>query len=188
MPSIAAFPWKISENDSPTMARKPARANPCGACSRDDPQPKFALTTRIAAPASFESTVRGRGANLAAFETIRVHPEAHRAAGAPPLESRVGEDLVQPARFGGPAHAAGSGNDERFHVRGDVMASDQPRGLFEIRQPPVGARSDERDVDSRARDARARLESHERERFVAGIGGNRLAHGDGLPGVDPPGD
>jgi hypothetical protein len=47
---MAALPRKISENDSPTMARMPARARPCGACSRDDPDPKFLLTRRIEAP------------------------------------------------------------------------------------------------------------------------------------------
>ena len=50
MPSITELPWKISENDSPMMALKPARARPCGACSRDDPQPKLRLTIRIVAP------------------------------------------------------------------------------------------------------------------------------------------
>ena len=41
---------KISENDSPMMALKPARAMPCGACSRDDPQPKLPFTMRTVAP------------------------------------------------------------------------------------------------------------------------------------------
>ena len=48
-PSATELPKKISENDSPTTARIPRRRIACGACSREDPQPKFALTTRIAA-------------------------------------------------------------------------------------------------------------------------------------------
>ena len=37
-------------NDSPTTALMPQRNRPCGACSRDEPQPKLLLTTRIDAP------------------------------------------------------------------------------------------------------------------------------------------
>ena len=43
MPSATELPKKISENDSPTTAPMPRRRIACGACSRDEPQPKFAL-------------------------------------------------------------------------------------------------------------------------------------------------
>ena len=49
MPSATELPKKISENDSPITARIPRRRIACGACSRDDPQPKFALTSMTAA-------------------------------------------------------------------------------------------------------------------------------------------
>jgi hypothetical protein len=52
-PSTDAFPRKISEKLSPTIARIPKRASPCGACSRDDPHPKLLFTTRTVAPAYF---------------------------------------------------------------------------------------------------------------------------------------
>ena len=48
-PSISELPKKISANDSPTTARIPQRPIACGACSRDDPQPKFAPTSRTRA-------------------------------------------------------------------------------------------------------------------------------------------
>ena len=51
MPSATELPKKISENDSPTTARMPLRRIACGACSRDEPHPKFAFTSRIDAPA-----------------------------------------------------------------------------------------------------------------------------------------
>ena len=57
MPSATELPKKISENDSPTTARKPLRRIACGACSRDDPQPKLRLTTRISAPSKRASTI-----------------------------------------------------------------------------------------------------------------------------------
>ena len=51
MPMASELPKKISENDSPTTAVMPQRRRPCGACSRDDPQPKLRFTTRMEAPA-----------------------------------------------------------------------------------------------------------------------------------------
>ena len=36
---------KISANDSPTTARMPQRKRACGACSREDPQPKLLPTS-----------------------------------------------------------------------------------------------------------------------------------------------
>ena len=40
-PSATELPKKISENDSPTTARMPQRWIACGACSREEPQPKL---------------------------------------------------------------------------------------------------------------------------------------------------
>jgi hypothetical protein len=51
MPSATELPKKISEKDSPTIARMPQRWMACGACSRDEPHPKLPLTIRILAPA-----------------------------------------------------------------------------------------------------------------------------------------
>ena len=50
MPSATELPKKISENDTPITALNPRRRMACGACSRDEPQPKLALTTRTVAP------------------------------------------------------------------------------------------------------------------------------------------
>ncbi|HEY2133165.1 MAG TPA: hypothetical protein VGH36_09345 [Acetobacteraceae bacterium] len=43
IPIETQFPAKISPNDSPAMARIPNRRSPCGACSREEPQPKNAI-------------------------------------------------------------------------------------------------------------------------------------------------
>ena len=45
------LPRKISANDSPTQASMPQRFSACGACSRDEPEPKLSFTSRIRAPA-----------------------------------------------------------------------------------------------------------------------------------------
>src|SRR5688572_32826196 len=50
---------------------------------------------RRAALAPLEVAIRRGGADLAAFETILVHRQTHRAAGAAPVESRRGEDTVE---------------------------------------------------------------------------------------------
>ncbi|SVB66372.1 uncharacterized protein METZ01_LOCUS219226 [marine metagenome] len=50
-PIVVAFPRKISENDSPIHASMPQRFSACGACSRDEPEPKFSFANKIDAPA-----------------------------------------------------------------------------------------------------------------------------------------
>ena len=50
MPSIMQLPKKISPKEPPTMARMPQRMSAWGACSREEPQPKFWPTTSTEAP------------------------------------------------------------------------------------------------------------------------------------------
>src|SRR5438270_11773824 len=61
-------------------------------------------TDEVGAPAGalppLEVAVRGRCAALARREHVRVHAEAHRAAGAAPFEACVDEDPVEPLGFG----------------------------------------------------------------------------------------
>ena len=68
-PSTTELPKKISENDSPMTARMPRRWMACGACSRDEPQPKFALTSSIA-----RAAIRG------IVERVHVAPRRRPAA------------------------------------------------------------------------------------------------------------
>ena len=42
IPLVVQLPKKISPNDPPMMARMPQLMSDCGACSREEPQPKFA--------------------------------------------------------------------------------------------------------------------------------------------------
>src|SRR5438477_34252 len=50
IPSATQFPKKMSANDSPTSALMPQRSSACGACSREEPQPKFLLTIATRGP------------------------------------------------------------------------------------------------------------------------------------------
>src|SRR5438309_832181 len=58
---------------------------------------------------SLEVPVRRGGADLASFEAIRVHRQAHRAAGAAPFETGLEEHAVEPFAFGGGAHRLRAG-------------------------------------------------------------------------------
>src|SRR5438045_4105876 len=50
--------------------------------------------------AAFEVAVGRARATLPGFEDVGVHPEAHRAAGLPPLEARLREDAVEALGLG----------------------------------------------------------------------------------------
>src|SRR4051794_3767592 len=77
----------------------------CGDLRRDQVR-----TPALALPALEVAVGRGGGA-LAGTERVRVHPQAHRAAGEAPLGARVGEDLVQTLGLGGLAHLVGARHD-----------------------------------------------------------------------------
>ena len=110
------------------------------------------------------------------FEPVRIHRQAHRAAGAAPVEASFAEDLVQPFAFGGRGDALRAGHDERPDVAGDVVSGDDARRLAEVGQPAVRARSDEGDVDPCAGDRLPGREAHELQRLgeACAIGRRRL--------------
>jgi hypothetical protein len=47
MASVVELPKKISAKDSAMTPLKPYLRSDCGACSRDEPQPKFTPATRM---------------------------------------------------------------------------------------------------------------------------------------------
>src|SRR4051812_40728333 len=63
---------------------------------------------KVRAPAaplsSFKVAVARRGAALAGPQGVRVHREAHRAAGLAPLEARVAEERIKSFLFGRALH------------------------------------------------------------------------------------
>ena len=150
---------------------------------------------RAALPALEIAVRRGR-ADLAALEAsgfIARHIEqpAPRHSKPASRNTRRGLRARPPART-----PCDPGTTSALHVRRDVMAADDARGLAQIGQARVGARADERDVDPRARDRLAAVEAHELERLVdrrarspastsAGRGSRSSTHTD-WPGIDPP--
>src|SRR5918997_4395573 len=85
-----------------------------------------------AALAALEVAVRGRGAALARRQDVRVHAQAHRAAGAAPVEARGAEDLVEPLGLGLGADLLRAGDDHRLDRRRDPAALDHVRGGAQV--------------------------------------------------------
>jgi hypothetical protein len=125
---------------------------------------------RPAAPslAPLEVPVGRRGAALPRREDVGVHAEAHRAAGEPPLEPRVEEDLVEPLLLRLAAHLCRAGDDERGDPWIDLAALDDRRGGAQVLDPRVRARADEHPVDADLFDPLSRPEIHVLERPLGG--------------------
>src|SRR3954452_14715777 len=77
-----------------------------------------------AALAALEVAVRRRGAALAGREDVGVHPQAHRAARAAPVEAGGAEDLVEALGLGLGLHLDRAGDDHGVHVGGDLAPLD----------------------------------------------------------------
>ena len=88
---------------------------------------------RASLPA-LEVAVRRRRAHLIALELVGIHPQAHRAAGAAPLEAGRAKHLGQPFPLGRSRDADRPGHDERLHVLRHVAALDDARGFAEVGQ------------------------------------------------------
>src|SRR3712207_8224999 len=73
--------------------------------------------------AALEVAVGGGGAALARLEDVRVHAEAHRAAGLPPLEARLAEDAVQPLLLRLELDQRRAGHDHRAHRRAHLLTA-----------------------------------------------------------------
>src|SRR5215212_3775479 len=109
---------------------------------------------------AFEVPVRRRGAPLASFQLVRVHPEAHRAPGGTPFEPGIFEDQVETFGLCLGAYAHGTRHHHGTHTRLDPTPGDNRRRETEIFDPAVRARSDEHRVDRDIAHRRARLEPH----------------------------
>src|SRR3954465_11680056 len=93
--------------------------------------------------APLEVAVRGRGAALAGLEGVGVHPQAHRTAGAAPVEAGGAEDLVEALGLGLGLHLARPGDAHGVHGGGALAPLDHARGRAEVADAAVRARADE---------------------------------------------
>ncbi len=101
-PIIAELPKKMSENDSPTIAWMPQRCSACGACSRDEPQPKLRLTSSTDAPWKCGSSngcdavraLGGRGPGALVLEHVLLEPVEGDRPQEPRRDDAIGVDVV----------------------------------------------------------------------------------------------
>ena len=94
----------------------------------------------LARPA-LEIAVGRRRAALAWFQLVRVHAEAHRAAGVAPVEPGLGEDLIEPLGLSLRADLLSARDDHLVHVRGDPPPLAHQRRGPEVAAPSLGAGS-----------------------------------------------
>ncbi|MPL60950.1 hypothetical protein SDC9_06515 [bioreactor metagenome] len=120
----------------------------------------------VAALTALEVAVRGRGAALARAQLVRVHREAHRAAGKPPLKARVDEDLCKAFLFRLQPDETRAGHDHGAHAVLDLLALHDLRRGAQVLDPAVGARADEDRVDLDIGQLHARGQPHVVERAL----------------------
>src|SRR6185312_7161525 len=91
----------------------------------------------------------GRGcAALARLQLVRVHAQAHGAAGEAPLGTEVQEHLVQALGFRLETDACRAGDDEHTDVRVLFAAADDVRCRAQVLDAGVGAGAQEHRVDT----------------------------------------
>ena len=119
--------------------------------------------------APLEIAVRGRGAALARAELIRVHAEAHRAAGLAPFEAGLLEDPVEPLGLGLRLHQARARHDHGADALVHLAALDDLRHGAQILDAAIGAGADEDAVERDVGDLLAALQPHIIERALGGL-------------------
>src|SRR5215210_323105 len=74
---------------------------------------------QMSAPASalpaFKVAIAGRGAALARFERVWIHPQTHGAASLAPFKSGLAENSIETFGFGLALDALRAGHDHRMH-------------------------------------------------------------------------
>ena len=118
------------------------------------------MGARARALAPLEVAVAGGGAALAGGEDVRVHAQAHGAAGLAPLESRIEKDAIQALLFGLCLDGLRAGHDHRADFGMHMVAGDDFGGGAQVLDAGVGAGADEDAVDGDLLDGLAGLEGH----------------------------
>src|SRR4051794_23339017 len=93
--------------------------------------------------APLEVAVRGRGAALAGAQRVGVHPQAHAAARAAPVEAGGAEHLVEALRLGLLLDLHRTRDHHRVDRRSDLAALDDLGGGAQVADARVRARADE---------------------------------------------
>src|SRR5690349_20048469 len=100
-----------------------------------------------AALAAFEIAVRRRRTALARCELIRVHRQAHAAAGLTPLETSVFENAVEPFLLCLLLHQPAAWNDHGVYVSGNLMSVHDRCRSTEVFDSCIRARTDKHSIE-----------------------------------------
>src|SRR5659263_514737 len=119
--------------------------------------------------AALEVAVGRRRAALPRCELVRVHAQAHRAAGVAPLRTEVEEDLVEPLGLGLQADPGRRRHDEDAHRLRLGASLDELGDRAKVLDPTVGARADEDRVDRDVTQRRSRGQAHVLDRTLGGL-------------------
>src|SRR5437660_4832622 len=124
---------------------------------------------------ALEIAVRSRSTPLARIEPVRVHAQAHRTPGLPPLEPGVLEDPVKTFVLRLRFYQARSGHDHgEPDVRGKPAPADDRRRGPQVLDARVGARADEDLVDADVGHGGIGPEAHIGERSLHALPANRV--------------
>src|SRR5712675_57889 len=122
-----------------------------------------------------ESAVRGRSAALARLEPVRVHAQAHGAAGFAPLEAGVLENPVKAFVLRLRFHQTRSRHDHReLDIRCKTPPADDRGSGPQVLDARIGARADEHLVDADIGHRRIGSESHVCERPLHALSAARV--------------
>src|SRR5271166_2605634 len=161
--AMTAPKWAATRRDSAPL---PHVDEPSGDRGRRRHGGRDQMGAALVALAALEIAVRGRGAALARRELVRVHGQAHRAPGLPPLEARGEEDLVQPFRLGLRLDQPRARHDHRVDALADLAASGDLRRGAQILDAAVGAGANEGAVDGDVRHLLPALKAHVGQRAL----------------------
>ena len=115
---------------------------------------------------SFKVTIAGRSAALAGSKNIRVHAQAHGAAGFAPVKTSRPKNFIQTFFFRLLLHLLRAGNHHRANMRMNAVSAYHLSRGAKILDTGVGARADKDAIDRQLFDRLAWLQSHVFERTL----------------------
>src|SRR5207302_145438 len=136
------------------------------------------MSSPARALATFKVAVAGGGAALTRLQPVRVHAQAHGAAGFAPLEAGLSKDAVQAFLLRRALYLLRAGNDHGLNGAGNFIAFYHPRCAADVFQPRVGAGADENAIHENIFNARMRAQPHvfqgARDAIAFGVAGSAV--------------
>ena len=117
---------------------------------------------------------------MAGLQNVRVHTEAHRAAGDAPVEASILENGIETLGFGLLFDQGGAGNNHSVHIGVNLAALDYGGGGAQVLEAGVGASADKDPVDFDFLQGGVRLQVHIGQGAGGGFALGRFGKGVGV--------